>query len=436
MISTHHFIAIYNRYQYQLGGVVGLLDWFVRKNTTDAVNRQEPAWQSSRSPSAGPFGRYSGDVWATEWAVRTVTGFIASNIASLPFKAYRKDANGDRSEATGSKLAGVLSRPSVLPGVTRYALFRDLLLDLLLTDRMLALLTPGPYGSPLIRRVAPMNFNVDVNGNQEPIRLNVTIDGHTTAIPLPSSAVMLSTGYETGMPIPDTIAPILAEGRALADYRRNIASNAARVPAYLYRPTDAPAWDDATRSRFARDWAQFSGDGAKAGSTILLEDGMEMRAVNGMFKPVDMDDSAARTSIACFVANLYGISPENIGFRTGTKSNIAEYKDQLWSVELAPYLIALEETLNLVLPEACGEPDLYVEANLDAKLRGTLETQYQALSTATGRPWMTTNEARRLVNRPPVPEGDELITPLNVTEGGQPSPQDGGRTQQAQEGRQ
>ena len=48
---------------------------------------------------------------------------------------------------------------------------------------------------------------------------------------------------------------------------------------------------------------------------------------------------------------------------------------------------------------------------------------------------MTTNEARRLLNRPQVPEGDQLITPLNVSEGGQPSPQDGGRTQQAQEGR-
>ena len=60
--------------------------------------------------------------------------------------------------------------------------------------------------------------------------------------------------------------------------------------------------------------------------------------------------------------------------------------------------------------------------------------QYQALSTATGRPFMTTNYARGLLDMPPVDGGDELITPLNVSEGGQPSPQDGGRTQNAQEG--
>jgi hypothetical protein len=74
-----------------------------------------------------------------------------------------------------------------------------------------------------------------------------------------------------------------------------------------------------------------------------------------------------------------------------------------------------------------------VKANLDSKLRGTMETQYQALSTATGRPFMSTNYARRLLDMPPVKGGDELITPLNVTEGAQPSPQDGGQTQNAQQ---
>ncbi|MDU4039910.1 MAG: phage portal protein, partial [Bifidobacterium dentium] len=43
------------------------------------------------------------------------------------------------------------------------------------------------------------------------------------------------------------------------------------------------------------------------------------------------------------------------------------------------------------------------------------------------------NQARRFLDMPAVDGGDELITPLNVATGGQPSPQDGGRTQNAQE---
>ncbi len=46
---------------------------------------------------------------------------------------------------------------------------------------------------------------------------------------------------------------------------------------------------------------------------------------------------------------------------------------------------------------------------------------------------MTTNQARQILDMPRVPGGDQLITPLNVSEGGQPSPQDGGKTQNAQE---
>ena len=134
------------------------------------------------------------------------------------------------------------------------------------------------------------------------------------------------------------------------------------------------------------------------------------------------------------MCNAFQISPENVGFRTGTNSNISAFKEQLWNVELMPYIVALEEALNLSLPEAVGELDCYIKANVDAKLRGTTSEQYQALSTATGRPFMTTNQARQILDMPRVPGGDQLITPLNVSEGGQPSPQDGGQTQNAQQG--
>jgi hypothetical protein len=42
---------------------------------------------------------------------------------------------------------------------------------------------------------------------------------------------------------------------------------------------------------------------------------------------------------------------------------------------------------------------------------------------ASGAPVLLRNEARAKLNLPPVPEGNEIITPLNVTVGGKPSPQ-------------
>src|SRR5699024_12666713 len=68
----------------------------------------------------------------------------------------------------------------------------------------------------------------------------------------------------------------------------------------------------------------------------------------------------------------------------------------------------------------------FVKLNVESMLRGSFEEQAKIMSTSTGGPWMTRNEARALMDMSPLDEGDELIVPKNVSEGGQSSPQDGG----------
>lgn len=411
---------------------------FVRKsagdtNTATATTPvHETQWQASPRPSATPSD--TAGLYATEYAVRTVTDFIASNIASLPFKAYVQQTNGDRAEiAGGTPLASMLAHPSGITGQTRFTLFKALLLDQLLTGSMCATVTHTATGYGL-RRILPSNYSIRVNGNEEPTALDVTIDGHSSTLRLPNAAVLLSHGYNPDTAgVPATLRDLLEEGRALAEYRRQIALNGGRVSAYITRPKEMPWPSQEAQDEFVQGMRAYVGKGGREGGWPLLNDGMEIKTVDA-FKPVDVNDLEARDRINIAVCNAYHVSPENLGFRTGTNSNIQAFKEQLWAVELMPYIVQFEQALNMTLPTITGQPDAWIEANVDAKLRGTFSEQYQALSTATGRPFMTTNEARRLLNRPQVPEGDQLITPLNVSEGGQPSPQDGGRTQQAQEG--
>jgi hypothetical protein len=56
------------------------------------------------------------------------------------------------------------------------------------------------------------------------------------------------------------------------------------------------------------------------------------------------------------------------------------------------------------------------------KLGGSFEEQAAAISASVGGPWMTRSEARALNNLPPLPEVDELLALLNVTQGGLASP--------------
>ncbi|MCU6429201.1 hypothetical protein KWH77_23685, partial [Enterobacter sichuanensis] len=59
--------------------------------------------------------------------------------------------------------------------------------------------------------------------------------------------------------------------------------------------------------------------------------------------------------------------------------------------------------------------------NIEEKLRGSFEEQAAVASAAVGAPYMTRNEIRRANNLPAIPGGDELVVPLNLSEGPQES---------------
>lgn len=409
-----------------------------------------PAPTDRAVPSAGVDGDWvrdavygaptrRGDEWRREYAVRTVVDFVAQKIASLPFHAYRTAPGGDHVRDATGELARLIADPSIVPCETRYRLFHSLIVDTMLADRFCCLVALDSDYDWRLRRVPPESFDVTYNGLGEPTRLTVTLPTGTVSFDLPDERVVLSLGFGgdcgTPFPVTDSLRPLLDEARELASYRRSVARNSGRVPAWVSRDKDAPKWaSEEARNEFIQGMRSYRKGGGQEGGWPLLEDGMQLHALDA-FKPVDMADLDARDKINVQVCNAYHISPENVGFRTGNKSSIQAYKEQLWNVELRPYIVAFEQALNKALPRALGEEGSWVEANLDAQLRGTTSEQYQALSTATGRPFMATDEARRILSLPTLGDGyDRPITPLNVTEGGQPSPQDGGRTQNAQEG--
>lgn len=392
-------------------------------------------------PTEEDFAGYVNGMYCREYAVRVVVDFITRQLASLPLKVYRKNADGDAEEIRDGALARLVKRPSELPGMSRYRFYASLIRDMLLEDRWLCTLGSNRSGGGnTLRRIPADGYSLTANGFGELTGVTISsVDGNKGGTyKLPDPRIVLDIGYIDGLnlgdPVTNVLRSLLSEARAMAKYRRKVAENSPQTPAYIYRPKEMQWESQEDYDDFVQALRNYQQGGGREGAWLPLRDGMEVRAIGELFKPVDMADLDAREKINEQVCLAFQISPENIGFRSGTNSNISAYKEKLWNVELLPYLVAFEEALNLTLPEAVGEPDCYIKANLDAKLRGTMETQYQALSTATGRPFMTTDEARELLDRPKLPGGDQLITPLNVSEGGQPSPQDGGQTQNAQQG--
>lgn len=364
------------------------------------------------------------EIWRTQPAVRMVVSFLARNIASLGLHTFRRVSDTDRERLTDHQVASLLSRPN--PRTTRYRLFNSLVSDLGVYDVAYWFKAKASNGPALVRLPPAMTKPVgqtwlwpegfEFKGSRG--RYTFTpddvvhfhghnpIDARTGASPIESLRRVLAEEYEAGR------------------MREQTLRNGARVSGYLERPQDAPRWSESARERFRADWhGQYTGTGPSTGGTPILEDGMTFKHASQTAEQLQYVQARKLTREE--VAAAYFIPPPMVGILDqATFSNITEQHKMLYQDTLGPWLTMITEELALQLLPDLADPDVYVEFNLNEKLRGSFEEQAQAASTATGRPWMTANEQRARFNLPAVDGGDELVVPLNVLVGGQASPRD------------
>lgn len=363
-------------------------------------------------------------IWRTQPSVRKVVDFIARSVASIPLKVYERVADTERTPLNDDPLAELLRKP--FPTVTQFRLIHNILVDLCLYDRFLLWRQPADTTSGYtLRHIPARRFRLVDDGWGTPIgAIVVRKDG--TTMPLPLDELVFDHGYggANGVPPVETLSNILQENTEAVNYRRAQWKNQARVPSVIERPLEAKRWAKEDRDRFLDAWRNFTAGGGREGGTPILEDGMALKATTA-FSPKETQDLEGRRLTDAEVASSYHIAPELVGAQQANYSNMSSLRQTLYRDSLGPVITQLEQVLNVMLtPVFAGDRDLYIEANVDAKLRASFEEQAAVTSTATGGPWMTRNEARAMRNLPPVPDGDDLIVPLNVTEGGLASPHD------------
>jgi HK97 family phage portal protein len=367
-----------------------------------------------------------GPRWDSQPAVRKVVGFIARHLASTPLHVFEIKSDQDRVRDRTSDLAKLMKRPTRSPGVTAYRFWESILIDGLIHDRWCAQIVQHDDGYELVRIPARLvHFKSDFLGVITKI---VITNANGEQIEKDPAGYLFDIGYAergaNGTSPLKTLRHILEEYNESVSYRRSIWANAARIPMVLLR--DKPWSSDAAFERFKRSWASFVRGGGKEGGTPVLEDGMKPHELNS-FRPRDTLDLEGRKLADIEVASAYYVAPELVGAREGTFANIKAFKQMLYGPNLGPYFDAWQQVLNLTLVPLL-EPDreVYIEANIESKMRGSFEEQSEVMSKSIGAPWMTRNEGRARMNMSALDGGNELITPLNVLVGGQASPQDGG----------
>lgn len=374
-------------------------------------------------------------IWKSQPSVRKVIDFIARGIAGTPIKAYNRVSDDVRRLESNSDLGALLRQPQ--QRVAPFRFWHSVVCDWLLYDKWAAIISPAdtPAGVELVqipswrlrfendgfRRVTRVGiWEGDDNGRREPIRWLTSLDD-----------VVYDFGYKPkgagGLSPIQTLAEILAERMEAIRWRRQTWRNGARMSGWIERPLEAnelEGWDETAEERFQADFdAKYRANGPEAGGAPLLKDGMKYHDIK-TFSADDMSDLEHRKLSDVEVTSAYHIAPEMVGAREGNYSNLREFRAALYRDGLGGYFAPIKQALNLmVVPRFAGRKRLYVDFDIASKVKGSFEERAALTSTAVGAPWMTRNEARAEENKPPIDGGDELITPLNVTTGAQPSPQ-------------
>lgn len=374
-------------------------------------------------------------LWRTHGSVRTVTDFLARNIASLGLHLYERVSDADRRRVTDHPLAQLIGRP--MPGQYRYAFVEALVQDIAIFDRYLAVKMKGSdSASPhALVRIPPMMW--EPAGDDWTGPAEFLVRGSRGTRTFKREQVVYIGGYSPagelgGVPAIESLRAVLAEEHEAALMRAQTFRNGARASGYLERPVGAPQWSVTAHARFKAAWrAQYTGSGADVGGTPILEDGMKFTAAQQSAKDLQYIESRKLTRQE--VAAAYHIPPPMIGLmETATFASLKEQHKSLYTDTLGPWLQRIQQALAANLlddfgPEAAS---MYLEFNIEEKLRGAFEDQAAQLQTSTGAPWLTRNEARAMRNLPALPGGDELVVPLNVLTGGQASPTDSGTQNQ------
>jgi HK97 family phage portal protein len=220
--------------------------------------------------------------------------------------------------------------------------------------------------------------------------------------PFPVSEIVHFGGYGAGLmglsPL-ETLRRLLAEEAAAGVYRQQMWTNATRVEGVIERPKDAPKWTPTQKQSWREQWqGAYAAGGSRPGSVAILEDGMQFKQVS--YNPRDLEYSAARKLSREEVAAEYHIPPPMVGIlEHATFSNITEQHKNLYQDTLGPWLELLQsEWERQVVPEFADVARVYVEFNLNEKLKGSFEEQAASLQALVGRPVMTANEGRARLN--------------------------------------
>ena len=333
---------------------------------------------------------------------------ISQTVGSLPLHLYAQKDGVKGGKIDGHPAARSVKWPNRV--MSRMQLIELLMFDALVSGVGYARVHLDQNGLPMSLVHLPINmvhaeFSEEIDQYIYTIRDNL---GHIIET-VADSSMLVIRGFAS-MSLVEACSESLALTQAAERYAIANLRNGCRPGGILTHPGKL---SPEGKQRLRSSWEKMHGGPENAFRVAVLEDGMSFTAVSGTASDAEL--SAIRDQQVLEVARIFNIPPTKLRVMAAGGYSIEQESLQYLSDTIRPWLIRVEAELNRKLLNHVERDTHYFEFSVEGILRADILNRFKSYSV--GRNWsiLTANECRALEGLQPLPGGDELISPVNMT---------------------
>jgi HK97 family phage portal protein len=374
-----------------------------------------PMWTNGEDDVPGTALKSFGTIYRTQPMVAGVVDKLARRIATLPFDAYRKKADGSREQVHGDSLDSLLRRP--MPRTSGVNLLHHIAQSLLIHGNALVAMLRGsdPDAPPIM--LWPLDWaQTSAYGEQGgriewwstlqfgPERFIAAVDTLHFAWPAPD-------GSEIGVSALEKLGITLRLEDAAQRFQTAQFANG-------NRPSLAVTLDHANPKKELLDLTRANIENLhkgpdRSGKTILLGAGAKVQTLS--MSPVEAALIEQRKLDREEVGMVYDLAGPLMNDLThGTYSNVEELNRGLYRDVVPPWTQLIIETFQTqMIDQQPAWLDHIVAFDFADKLKGTPAELAATLKLQVESGLITRNEARRILNMPPLGDPNDRANPAN-----------------------
>jgi HK97 family phage portal protein len=339
---------------------------------------------------------------------------LADLISTMPLDAYRRD-NGERRpyRPGGTKPTWLITPLPGEPAVGIQSVISEIIVSLYLSGDAFVYTPRDPETlEPLeVRPLDPRSVTINRRGRD--VTYTVRNSEHTTGVEFGPDTILhipliRLPGQDRGINPIEALRNTLALGMTLEDSASNFFATGS-TPTGILESADSLTADQIKSIK--EGWLRHH-TGANQYTPGVLTGGLTFKPL--AFKPEDAQLLSSREFTVNEIARIFRVPPALLAVTTpGAMSyaSVEQLSEDFVRFTLRPLAEIIERPLSTLIPL----PEAFVKFSMDALLRGSTESRFNAYRTGLASGFLTVSQIRRWEDMPPVPDdsGDVFRQPLN-----------------------